>query len=325
MAYWKWRRTQKYVCCRSAYVLQFWDSKCRHDGTHYELPIPWIDPNEPLPNNLCVAHYRLEHLLSRLHREGLFSRYDCELQTLVKEDYAEIVPRNELHDAERIWYIPHHCVFNVNKPDKLRVVFECATKYRDKSLNDRCFKGPDLMNNLSHVLLNFRVHQYAIQSDIKAMYNQVCVPVSDRNALRFLWLKDGKLVHYRISSHFFGGIWCASASIYTLRCTIQDDTDVLPIVRDTIMKGMYVDDCLKSVESFVDARSSLTCLPQILKSGGFDFTKFSVNDRRLLENIQIDDWSKEVHEFTSESVGKALGVRWNVFNDTFGFTVKITV
>ena len=97
------------------------------------------------------------------------------------------------------------------------------------------------------------------------MYNQVRIPVSDRNSCSFLGLKYGKLVHYCMSSHLFGGIRRASASIYALRHTIQNDPDVLPIVRDIIMKGMYFDDCLKLVESFVDARSLLTCLPQTLK------------------------------------------------------------
>ena len=123
-------------------------------------------------------------------------------------------------------------IISVIQKDKWKLLFDCASKYRGKSLNDCCFRGPDWMNNLSYVLLNFPVHRYAIQADIKVMYNQVCIPVSDRNSCSFFGLKYGKLVHYCMSSHLFGCIRRASASIYALRHTIQNDPDVLPIVRD---------------------------------------------------------------------------------------------
>ena len=37
-------------------------------------------------------------------------------------DYAELVPREEVHVAEYIWYLPHHCVHKPNKPDILRMI-----------------------------------------------------------------------------------------------------------------------------------------------------------------------------------------------------------
>ena len=42
---------------------------------------------------------------------------------------------------------------------------------------------------------------------------QVKMPMKDRNALRFLWQEeDGSKVEYRMTSHLFGGVWCASSS-----------------------------------------------------------------------------------------------------------------
>ena len=94
------------------------------------------------------------------------------------------MPEEEIHDDKRwIWYLPHHCVINPNKPGKLRVVFDCAAKYEGKSLNSRCMQGPDLMNKLLFVLLWFRLYQFAIQGDVTSMYNQVLIPPHDRDAL----------------------------------------------------------------------------------------------------------------------------------------------
>jgi len=39
-------------------------------------------------------------------------------------------------DAELQWYLPHHAVQNVNKPGKIRVVFDCLAKYGGTSLNE---------------------------------------------------------------------------------------------------------------------------------------------------------------------------------------------
>ena len=137
---------------------------------------------------------------------------------MLTKGYAEEVPDDKIERKSKVWYLPHHAVITEKKPDKLRIVFDCASKYQGESLNDKCFQGPDLNNSLLNVLLRFRQHQYAIMSDIEAMYYQVRVPEDDRDALRFLWFDDdGSLIHYRMTCHVFGGVWCACAATYSLR------------------------------------------------------------------------------------------------------------
>ena len=63
---------------------------------------------------------------------------------------------------------------------------------------------------------------------MEAMYNQVHVPKSDRDALRFLWMNDGEVVNYSMTSHLFGGEWCASSSAYALRRTAEDRASIDP-------------------------------------------------------------------------------------------------
>ena len=60
-------------------------------------------------------------------------------------------------------------------------------------------------------MFRFRQHHYAIMADIESMYHQVKIPVHDRDVLRFPWRnEDGDNKRYRMTSHIFGGIWCAS-------------------------------------------------------------------------------------------------------------------
>ena len=55
------------------------------------------------------------------------------------------------------------------KPEKIRVVFDCAAKYQGTSLNDQTLQGPDHTNSLTGVLIRFREEQIALMADIEAM------------------------------------------------------------------------------------------------------------------------------------------------------------
>ena len=84
-----------------------------------------------------------------------------------------------------IKYLPHHGVININKPERVRVVFDAGTKFEDTCINDKILKGPDLLNNLLSVLLKFKEGLYGVMSDIKQMFHQVLTNQEDQQALRF--------------------------------------------------------------------------------------------------------------------------------------------
>ena len=181
-----------------------------------------------------------------------------------------------------------------------------------------------MTNKLLPVLLRFRQHSLAIQSDIEAMYNQVRIPDYDRDALRFFWVNDGKITHYRMTSHLFGGKWCAASSTYALRRTIHDNQDIDPLVRETIERDFYVDDCLKSCIHKGQARTVIHETPKVLQEGGFNLTKFVVNDSELLSEISEEHRAKEARDFTPDMPGKVLGIKWNISADAFYFDVQIS-
>ena len=78
-------------------------------------------------------------------------------------------------------------MLNPNKPNKLRIVFDCAAEYQGLSLNKVLMPGPDLVNSLVAVLNRFRRDEIALVADIEAMFYQVRVTPKDRDSLRFLW------------------------------------------------------------------------------------------------------------------------------------------
>ena len=103
-------------------------------------------------------------------------------------------------------YLPHHPVLNVNKPNKVRVVFDAAAKFDGISLNDRLYHGPELTNNLVGVLICFREEETAFTADVEAMFHQVRVLPEDADALGFLWW-DASSSHPPKESDACAHIW----------------------------------------------------------------------------------------------------------------------
>ena len=174
-----------------------------------------------------------------------------------------------------VWYLPHHPVFHPQKPNKVRVMFDCSAKYRRTSLNDQLLQGPDLTNTLVGVLTRLREESVALMSNVEAMFHQVKVRPDDRNARRFLWWPDGNLSkqaeEFQMTVHLFGSTSSPSCPNFALRKTPDDNEgDFDP---ETIRRNFYIDDCLKAVKSESSAVKLADQLSRCLAKGGFLLTK----------------------------------------------------
>ena len=297
---------------------------------HYQLALPLkVDPM--LPNNKPLAEHRLQLLRKRLAKdEQLYGKYSQFMNDLLMKQYAELVPVDDLLKCDgRVWYLPHHPVFNPNKPNKLRVVFDCSAKYRNTSLNDQLLSGPDQTNTLVGVLLRFRQELVALTSDIESMFHQVSVNKEDRDLLRFLWYANGldhpPMIH-RMRVHLFGATSSPSCCNYALKKTADDhQLEYDPETIKTIKHNFYVDDCLKSVPNEDDAKMLVKELTDILHKGGFHLTKWVSNSQTVMEIITSEERAVTMKslDYSTFPIERALGMKWDVRSDVFKFSVTI--
>ena len=133
-----------------------------------------------------IITWDLEDSMLRLQRDTkLHQKYREAMTGYLNNAYAKKISKKEADEvSRRTWYLPHCPVFNENKPNKMRIVFDAASEYDGISFNKALLTSPDLLNNLAGVLLRFRNHNIAIAADIEAIYHQVRVSKSDINALR---------------------------------------------------------------------------------------------------------------------------------------------
>ena len=92
-------------------------------------------------------------------------------------------------------------------------------------------------------------------------------------------------------------------------------------------KNFYVDDYLRSLESYEKAISSVDQLRNLLPRGGFNMTRLVSNSRVVLKTIpqQLRPSGVQDLDLGSEilPVERALGVRWNVETDEFVFKKQL--
>ncbi|XP_060592844.1 uncharacterized protein LOC132747468 [Ruditapes philippinarum] len=313
-------------------ALDIMESSLSYVDGHYKMGLPWRADDINLPNNLALAYARLNQLKHKLSRDKyLHEMYTKTVSEYINKGYAKEVDNNGTN-SKRIWYLPHHPVMNVNKPGKVRVVFDCAAKYNDTSLNGQLLQGPDLMNSLVGVLLRFREKKIAQSADIEAMFHQVHVIEEDCHALRFLWWPDGDMSvlpkTYCMQVHLFGATSSPSCAAYALRRSASDNANKFPDeVIETVKRNFYVDDCLKSVDSEEKATKLAADLQSLMKMGGFRLTKWISNSRSVIDTIPDYERAPTIVSLSPEDelpYDRVLGINWNVNDDFITFKIKKT-
>lgn len=311
--------------------LDIMESEVKIADGHYELPLPFIQQEVQLPYNKGQILKRVEGLKRKFKaNEKLHSDYKKFMEDMINKNYVEEVMNNTGCKVQGVWFIPHHGVYHPQKPEKVRVVFDCSCQYSGTSLNKTLLQGPDLTNSLVGVLCRFRQQPVAITADIESMFYQVKVPEAQRDYLRFLWWPDGNITlepkEFRMTVHLFGAISSPSCANFALRRTAMDnELQFGTAAANTLRKNFYVDDMLKSVESVESAIQLVLAVRQMCSAGGFRLTKFLSNSREVLETIPLTERAKNIVNIDLSQcplpVERTLGVLWCIENDTFGFRI----
>lgn len=87
---------------------------------------------------------RSNYLKKRQERDPeLHTKYKATMEEYIAKGHAKRIQVKESDKSDEslskksIWYLPHHPVTHPRKPEKVRIVFDCATKFRDAYLNDQ--------------------------------------------------------------------------------------------------------------------------------------------------------------------------------------------
>ena len=119
-------------------------------------------------------------------------QYHQQIQDQLKRAFIEKVHDMIAYEG-KLHYIAHFPLFKDSITTRMRIVYDGSAKTNGPnavSLNDCLHTGPNLLNDLTAFLLRFGVHRIAIIADIEKAFLQIELDKRDRDATRFLWVKD---------------------------------------------------------------------------------------------------------------------------------------
>ena len=293
------------------------------DG-HYQLPLPFKNGEPLLPNNRILAEKRLSGLLKKMKKSKEFKDdYENFMKGMLTNGYAERATSTPKDG--KVWYIPHHGVYNPRKPGKIRIVFDGSAEFKGEILNNHLMTGPDLTNNLTGVLCRFRKEKIALACDIEGMFNQVSVPETQRDYLRFLWLENGAIKEYRMTVHLFGAASSPGCVNFALKqAANQYEEEYGKETADFIRDDFYVDDGLTSVSTVDQAQKIIKNSRQLCQRAGFNLHKFTSSNKEVIQSVPPEYRDKDVQAIDlshdSLPVARTLGVEWCPEEDVFKIT-----
>ena len=298
-------------------VVQFKDGR-------YQVPLPWREFHDPLPDNYQLSVTRLHGLICRLQQDE--EEYDGIIRGQLENGIIEAIPADEI-SSKTVHYLPHHAIVRRDKATtKVQVVYDASAKGSGGvSLNDCLLKGPKFNQLIFDLLVRFRSYQVAITADLEKAFLMVSV----RDVLRFLWVEDvakepPDIRMYRFTRVVFG----VSSSPFLLNATIKFHLEKYLELSSASCSNPhdYVDDIISgsctAFNLYVESK-------RIFREGGYNLRKFLTNSRPLQERInrQESPESSSHHEptYSETTLGvsqmpkvgehKILGVQWNPESD----------
>ena len=190
------------------------------------------------------------------------------------------------------------------KPNKVRVVFDASAKCKNDSLNNHLLKGPDLINNLVSILIQFRLGKYAVTADIEQTFHQ-----SDQDALRFLWrfLNTEKPQEYAMTVHLFGKNDSPCCSNYALKQCAKDQLQNGNVI-ECVDSNFYMDDFVKSTLSEKFILQICQVIIKVLASANFRLHKWITNSSLICETLPRSEVSYKCTNLNEQTVERILGI-----------------
>ncbi|XP_044729583.1 uncharacterized protein LOC123292935 [Chrysoperla carnea] len=291
----------------------------------YIVSLPFKNHPSNLGDSYSFAYKRYLSLERRLKASPeLKLEYDKIIQDYLNQGHMSIVEENDSDSTT--YYIPHHPIFKASSSTPVRAVFDASMKSTSSlSLNDILYAGPKLQIDIRTILLNFRLFSIAMCADIRQMYRQIIVAESHRRYQRLLWrFSPERLVtKLQLNTVSFGIKSSPYLALRVVQQLAKDESKTYPNAAQVVLRDLYIDDLVSSVDSIDDAKLLYEESVGLFKSGGFELVKWSSNSKQLLDIIPPEIHLVDLLQFESDTL-KVLGLQWNPHADILSFQVNST-
>lgn len=298
----------------------------RRKNGRWETGLLWKDTEETLPDSKNVALQRFRFIERKMSLDQDFGQaYSQKIKEYKEKGYIRKLSMEEEEEShKKIWYLPHFGVVNPNKPGKIRLVMDAASKVDGKCLNDFLYKGPDLLNSLISVIAKFREKPIAFSADIREMFHMIEINDEDQHAQRIIWRDSpaNDFETYVVQVMIFGAVSSPYSAQYIKNINALEYEKVYPEAVDAIINRHYMDDYIDSSESPEKASKLINEVIAIHKMGGFELRGWISNSEEVFQNIPEELRTAE-KIFEDSAPQRVLGLRWLPKEDVLSFCISL--
>ena len=303
-----------------SYLENYQHTSISYKDGKYIAKLPWKLDQADLPTNETTSRRRTENVIRRLARKPeMLKLYGDIIKEQESRGFIEKVSHKK-ENSLKVHYIPHHPVKKDSTTTPIRIVYDCSCK-QDKyspSLNDCLCSTPPILNELTGLLVRFRMKKYGISTDIEKAFLHVGLDKDDRDVTRFFWLSDpsdsnSPLCTYRFKSVLFG----ATCSPFILNATLLKHlSDGNTPLENAIKRDLYVDNIITSVDTETECIDYFNNSQQSLMKAGFNLRVWSSNSEKLRKKAVSEN------VLDKDEKTKLLGMRWDAESDILTFATK---
>ena len=278
------------------------------------------------PNTLGNNFSKATAILSQVEKQAIKNKHTVEVNEAYRDmhtgGFSERVPdQDKVHTNGKVHYLPCHPVYKTeNSSTRCRIVMNAASKTPGGSLNDFLFTGPNLLPDIVHVLLRFRMNIVAFVLDISKMFLRIKLE-EGKDFLRFLWRDCNQTITpeiWRMICVTFGIVSSPFQAIFVVLKHAELFKDLYALAQKCIQKSMYMDDSCHSAATKQEAEEIVTQIYKLLMEASMTPHKFATNEPSILKSIPRELWS-------DKSTVKVLGLQWCTQTDNllFNFIEKV--
>ena len=117
-----------------SYLISEFQNNLKHNGSRYELKVPFIGKNKTLPDNYLLAKTRTGNLLKQLAKDdALLKNYGTIFKEYLQKGIIE--KASNFPKEGYVHHLPHRPVIrNDREASKIHIYFDASAKFKTRNL-----------------------------------------------------------------------------------------------------------------------------------------------------------------------------------------------
>ena len=240
-----------------------------------------------------------------------------------KEKYFIQKTTANIKESDEQYFLTCFMVLKDEQPiEKARLVVNGARNFLGKCLNDYLEVRPNLMNDLSDILLLLQRQKWVVCCDKQNMFLNIKVSPKDRKFLRIFYRPqvEGDLEVYEFTVHVFG---LASSPCVAMRVVREHATrqqERWPLAEEAVQNSSLVDDNWFASSDPERQKKAIKEIVELTGTMGIQVHKWGSNLEELIQDFPQHQRAKTFQlNLEGQAAMKALGIAWDTQTDEFRF------